>query len=146
MGTIIYNTLLFILNIKETELLLEQMVTLVKSMKYYGKEEKGDTITLWSEYKYRIQGYSKVNQNNFWEKWYQMDIKNKDQLSQEKTIFTICDYMIELELDKHFIKNVMQGIAENQFGKDSVKLGSITENILEKIKQAKYLRATLTKI
>ena len=146
LGTIIYNTLLFILNIKETELLLEQMVTLVKSMKYYGKEEKGDTITLWSEYKYRIQGYSKVNQNNFWEKWYQMDIKNKDQLSQENIVFSICDYMIELELDKHFIKNVMQGIAENQFGKDSVKLGSITENILEKIKQAKYLRATLTKI
>ena len=95
--------------------------------------------------KSRLQGNSKVNQNNFWEKWFKMEIKDSEN-NKDKIISTICDYMIELELDKHFIKNVMQGIAENQFGKDSVKLGSITENILEKIKQAKYLRATLTKI
>ena len=146
LGTLIYNTLLFILNIQETDILLEQMVILVKSTKYFGKEIKGNTTTLWKEYKSKIQGYSKVNQNNFWEKWYEIEIKKNDKLNDDKKkdyIFIICDYMIELELDKHFIKNVIQGIAEKQLGKESEELNRVNEDILEKIKQAKYSKPTI---
>ena len=51
--------------------------------------------------------------------------------------------MIELELDKHFIKNVIQGIAEKQLGKESEELNRVNEDILEKIKQAKYSKPTI---
>ena len=46
--------------------------------------------------------------------------------------------MIELELDRSFIKNVLQGLAEKEYGKDSIELGDINEEILDKIKNAKY--------
>ena len=141
LGTIIYNTLLFILNIKETEQLMEQTVILVKSTKYFGKEIKGKKATLWTlwnEYKSRLQGNSKVNQNNFWEKWFKMEIKDSEN-NKDKIISTICDYMIELELDKHFIKNALLGIIEKHFKKEYEELeNSITNVILGKIKSAKY--------
>ena len=78
LGALIYNSLLFILNIQETDQLLEEMVTLIKSTKYFGQEDKGKTITLWDTYCSRIQGYSKVSTNNFWIKWYHMEVKKNE--------------------------------------------------------------------
>ena len=138
LGTLIYNSLLYILNIKETNNLLEEMVILVKSTKYFGKEINGKTTTLWVEYKPKIQGYSKVKQNNFWERWYKMEIEQNDKLSKEDEILNILDIMIELELDKSFIKNLIIGLAEKNFGKNSDKITSINEIILKKIKNAVY--------
>jgi len=143
LGTLIFNSLLFILNIQETDILLEQMVILIKSTKYFGKEIKGKTTTLWKEYKSKIQGYSKVNQNNFWEKWYEIEIKKDDKISQKKKIFfKLLKYMIELELDRSFIKNVIQGLVEKEFGNDPEELSNINNEILEKIKKAKYSKST----
>ena len=137
LGTLIFNSLLFILNIKETDLLLQQAVILIKSTQFFGKEIKGKTRTLWKEYKTKIQGYSKVNQNNFWEMWYHIEIQN-EKLNINKYIFKLLRFMVELELDRSFIKNVLQGLAEKEYGKDSIELGDINEEILDKIKNAKY--------
>jgi hypothetical protein len=46
--------------------------------------------------------------------------------------------MIELKLDKSFIKNTLQALGEKEFGKESKEFQSIFEDIVEKIKQAKY--------
>ena len=138
LGTLIFNTLLFILNIKETDNLLGQMVILINSTKYFGKEVNGETKTLWNEYKYRIQGYSKVNQNNIWEKWFNMEKINK-KLKNDQALIKICDLMTELELDKSFIKTTLQGIAEKVFGKNSKGYKEITEVILDKLLKSKYL-------
>ena len=138
LGTLIYNSLLYILNIKETNNLLDEMVILVKSTKYFGKEINGKTTTLWVEYKTKIQGYSKVKQNNFWERWYKMEIEQNDKLSKEDEILKILEIMIELELDKSFIKNLIMGLAEKNLGKNSDKITNINEIILKKIKDAVY--------
>lgn len=114
------------------------MVILVKSTKYFGKEINGKTTTLWVEYKTKIQGYSKVKQNNFWERWYKMEIEQNDKLSKEDEILKILDIMIELELDKSFIKNLIMGLAEKNLGKNSDKITNINEIILKKIKDAVY--------
>ena len=50
--------------------------------------------------------------------------------------------MIELELDRSFIKNVIQGLVEKEFGNDPEELSSINNEILEKIKKAKYSKST----
>ena len=144
LGTLIYNSLLYILNINETNKLLEQTVILIKSTKYYGKEIKGKTTTLWNEYKSKIQGYSKVNQNNFWENWYNIEIKNNNKLKKYDIILTLNDTMLELELDKSFIKNTLQSLAEKEFGKESGYFTNITEDILGKLKKSKYLTTKAT--
>ena len=81
LGTIIYNTLLYILQIEENNQVLEQIVYLIKSTMFFGieerltigyflTEEKKNTITLWNTYKKKFQRYPKVNQANLWKKWY----------------------------------------------------------------------------
>ena len=142
LGTLIYNSLLYILNIEETNKVLEQMVILVKSTKYFGQEIKGKTTTLWDVYKARIQGYSKVNQANFWHKWYELEIKNEGEVNnskKEKTILKVCDIMISLEFNKSFIKNVTHGLSEKEFGKESQEYQTAVGLITEKIIHTKYI-------
>ena len=67
-----------------------------------------------------------------------MEIEQNDKLSKEDEILNILDIMIELELDKSFIKNLIIGLAEKNFGKNSDKIASINEIILKKIKNAVY--------
>jgi hypothetical protein len=142
LGTLIYNSLLFILNIEETNKLLEQMVILVKSTKYFGQEKKKGTTTIWDAYKSRIQGYSKIHQANFWNKWYELEIKKEAEitnLKKEKIILEICDIMINLELTKSFVKNVTHQLSEKEFGKESEQYQSLVGLITEKIIKTKYI-------
>lgn len=133
---LIYNSLLFILNVKETEQILKQVVILIKSTKYFGQEIKGKTTTIWDIYSSKIEGYSKLKQSNFWSCWYHIDIKKNE--NKDKVILNMCDFMIELKLDKSFIKNTIQALGEKEFGKESKEFQEIFGVIVEKIKQAKY--------
>ena len=142
LGTLIYNSLLNILNIEESNKIMEQMVILVKSTKYFGQEKKGATTTIWDVYKSRIQGYSKVTQLNFWTKWHELEIKKEADLTdlkREKIILEICDIMMNLELNKSFVKNVTYKLSENEFGKESEKYQSAIGLIIEKITHSKYI-------
>ena len=141
LGSIIYNLLLSTLKIEETEKLLEQIVILVKSTKYIGKNDYGRTATLWEVYKTRIQLNSKINQINFWQTWYKLDIEYKENNDKNKkeSILNICCIMIELELPKSFIKNVVQGLTNNTFGKDSETSKNIFSVFIQKIVSAKYI-------
>ena len=143
LGTLIYNSLLFILNIEETNKLLEQMVILVRSTKYFGQaKKKGTTTTIWDTYKSRIQGYSKINQANFWNKWYELEIKKEAEitnLKKEKIILEICDIMISLELTKSFVKNVTHQLSEKEFGKESEQYQTTVGLITEKIIKTRYI-------
>ena len=133
---LIYNTLLSILNIKETNQILDQVVILIKSLKYFGQEINGKTTTIWDIYSSKIEGYSKLKQSNFWFRWYNIDIKKNENKGQ--VMLNMCDFMIELKLDKSFIKNTLQALGEKEFEKESQEFQYIFGDIVEKIKQAKY--------
>ena len=68
LGNLIYNALIGTLKIEETDKVLEENVLLIKSTKYFGMEEKGKTITIFDEYKKKIQSTPKIVQYNFWKK------------------------------------------------------------------------------
>ena len=142
LGTLIYNSLLQILNIEESNTILEDIVILIKSTKYFGQEEKGRTLTLWEVYKTRFQTYSKINQGNFWNKWYELEIKKEqevDDAKKEKNILNICDIMINLEITKSFVKNVSHGLCNKIFGKESEQAQATIKLITEKIIKARYI-------
>ena len=148
LGTLIYNSLLYILNIDESNKILEQMVILIKSTKFFGKEKKGAITTLWDEYKPKIQGYSKVYQANLWNKWYELETKKEKEkeseeelnnLKKEKIILDLCNIMIELELPKSFIKNICFGLSEKEFGKSSEQCNTTQNLIVQAIIKAKYI-------
>ena len=146
LGNLIYNSLLFILKIPETSKIIEHMVCLIKITKIFGKEikekEKNGIITIFEEYKYKFRGYAKVSQMNFWQKWYDIDIKNESNATdeiKEQLILRICDVMFELELSKSFIKNTLQKIIEKLFGKESKRFSELIGKIIDKIKKAQYI-------
>ena len=156
LGTLIYNTLLFILQVEETIKILRQIVILIKSTRHFAKEvketvgyyyflseEKKNTITLWNIYKQKIAGYPKVNQANLWNKWFEINLDNeKENLNDEikkQIILKLCILMIELELNKPFIKNTIEGMVKKAFENDEEKIKVLMEEIVQKIINAKYI-------
>ena len=142
LGDLIYNALLCTLKIEETTRIIEQAVILTRSTKYFGQEKKKNIIILWDVYKARIQGVSKIFQANFWDKWYELEIKKDNEIDKEKKekiILEICDIMISLELTKSFVKNVTHKLSEKEFGKESEEYKSIVGLITDKIIKAKYI-------
>ena len=142
LGDLIYNALLCTLKIEETNRIIEQAVILTRSTKYFGQEKKKNIIILWDVYKARIQGVSKINQDNFWNKWYELESKKENEINnekKEKIILEICDIMISLELTKSFVKNVTYKLAEKEFGKESEQYKSTIPLITDKIIKAKYI-------
>ena len=149
------------MQIEENSQTLGQAVALIKSTRYFGKEEKEkvgyfktgekkSTITLWSLYKKKFRGYSKINQANLWNKWYEIDLnleKEKDNdVTKKKVIINICEMMIELELIKSFIKNTLDKLIKKVFVKDKEKGEKILQEAIQKIILAKYVsRAKNTK-
>ena len=155
LGTLIYNTLLYILQVEETNKIIGQAVILLKSTRYFAKEvketvgiiflaeEKKNTIRIWDYYKGKLEGYPKINQPNFWNKWYEIDLNAEkhpeDDEVKKKIILNLSDLMIELELNKSFIKNTMEGLVNNVFGKEDEKGQNILKDIIQKIINAKYI-------
>ena len=154
LGTLIYNTLLYMLQVEESNKIMGQVVILIKSTRYFAKEvketvgyiflaeEKKNTIRLWDAYKAKLEGYPKINQPNFWNKWYEIDLnaeKHPEDIEVKKKIMLkISDLMIELELFKSFIKNTIEGLVTKVFGKEDENGQNLLQDIIQKIINAKY--------
>ena len=160
LGTIIYNTLLYILQIEENNKVLEQIVILIKSTMFFGieerltigyflTEEKKNTVTLWDTYKNKFQRYPKFNQDNVWEKWYEINInaeKNKKNDDvKKKVILNLCDLMIELKLTKSFIKNTLEKLAKKVFENKENQSNNVIQDVIQKIIEAKYISKVIIK-
>ena len=145
LGKIIYNIILLsLLNIAENDKILEQVIKLLKSLKFFGKEElnvlskminekEKSTVTLWDIYKQKIQAYSKVNQENLWKKWYQINLANeKDQDNpdtKKNVILSLLDIMFDLELDITFIKKTIEEIMKIDLKENEEKQNEILQTI-----------------
>ena len=156
LGFIIYNALLFLLNYEESDEVIEECVLLFKNTKSYSVNVSGKNRTLMDSHNFKsnLKKYVKINQKNFWMKWFNIDLKEKQNKKKEenegidiveeddlkqKTLFSICLNMIDLEIQKVTIKNICDEINDKIFGKDS-ELGKQVQNIyLKHISSAKYV-------
>ena len=122
----------------------------IQTIGYFITEEKKNTITLWDKYKLRIERYPKINQINLWVKWYEINIsmekaKENDEV-KKKVILNLCDLMIELKLIKSFIKNTLEKLVNKVFEKNEKLSNAILQEIIQKIKKAKYISKANDKI
>ena len=146
MGKIIYNIILLsLLNVAENDVILEQVVRLLKSLKFFAQEETGElcriikgqkkcTLTLWDIHRQRIQSYPKVNQANLWKKWYRINLADKKEEKDnpdtiKNTILCILDIMFDLELDITFIKKTIEGIMKIDLKENEEKQNEILQTI-----------------
>jgi hypothetical protein len=137
--------------LEETEQIIEEMVILIKSIKFFEtqKKEKSSkkmkTITMYESMKKGLQSYTKLNQKNFWIKWFELDLKKKleeeadDDNEKTKLIVNICKEMIGLEISKSIIKNVADTLNNNIFGEGSEKYEKTKDIYHDLITNAQYI-------
>ena len=142
LGFLIYNVLVETLQVAETDKLLEEVYLLIKSTMYYGIDNKGKTQTLFKGIKSKIRNYPKITQKNFWNIWFENEIKIKKSSgdsTKQIIILNICSKMIELEISKTIIKNIIDDLNNKAFGENS-EMGNQTQKMyIKKITETKYL-------
>ena len=143
--TLIYNCLLSTLNLEESKVLTD-IVLLIKSTKFFGISENGITETMFAKNKQKIQQFPKIMQDNFWEKWYEIELKKieepKDEDKQD-IICQICNTLIELELPKSMIKKKTDYINIKVFEKGSEMYKKTFDIFIKFIVNAKYVSTAI---
>ena len=142
--TLIYNSLLNILKLEETDKILEEFALLIKSMIYFGIQVGDKTVTLFDKSISKLQSLPKLMQANFWQKWYDIELrkneKEKDNVKfKQNLIYNICKILIRLQLPKSMVKNFADSININEFGKGSDLQVETFKVIIKFITSAKYI-------
>ena len=145
---LIYNSLLNILKVEETDKILEETALLIKSTKYFGTQENNETVTLFDKNIAKFQDLPKIRQGNFWQKWYDIELKknekNKDDIQfKQNVIYDICKTLIKLELPKSMVKNFTDGINIKEFGKGSDLQVETFKVFIKFITSANYISKAL---
>ena len=91
--------------------------------------------------KLKIRDFPKITQKNFWNVWFENEMKNHkdhgDSIKQS-VILSICSKMVELEIIKIIIKDILDDLNKNAFGLNS-EIGNQTQQMyMKKITDAKY--------
>ena len=139
---LIYNCIINTLKLEETNEILNDLVLLIKSTKYFGITEFASNYTMFEKYKIKIQDVPKIRQDNFWEIWYETEIsKKKDPKNEDKQeiIYDICKTLIQLELPKSMVKKLTDNINVKLFGKGTDMQKKTFEVFIKFIINAKYL-------
>ena len=110
------------LKLEEKDKVLEDIVLLIKCTTFFGIQEEGQTKTLFEKYNTKIQDLPKIKQDNFWEKWYALELKKNEKLKddikfKQSIIYEICTMLLKLELPKSMVKKLSDHININEFGK-----------------------------
>ena len=142
--TLIYNSLLNILKLEETDKILEEFALLIKSMIYFGFQVGNKIVTLFDKGISKVQSLPKIRQANLWQKWYDIEVKKyekeKDNVKyKQNLIYNICKILIKLQIPKSMVKNFVDSININEFGKGSDKQVETFKVILKLITSAKYI-------
>ena len=141
---LIYNSLINTLKLEETDKLLEDIVLLIKCSTYFGIQEEGETKTLFDKNKNKLMDFPKIQQKNFWEKWYELELKKNEKSEddvkfKQNIIYEICHTLTKLELNKPIVKNISDYINIKEFGKGSEIQQKTLKGIIEIITSAKYI-------
>ena len=146
LGYFFYNTLIGTLKVDETDKVIEEIVILIKSSKFFGMEEKGKTITIFDDYKKKIRNTPKIVQYNFWKKKFDLDFKsikikegNDENKIKQDIIYNIVSEMIELKVIKSAIKSMIEKIINETFGKDSEISKETFKVFIIQINKARYI-------
>ena len=139
--SLIYNVLVESVKIPESDQLLGEIYLLIKSTMYFSVDHKGKTITLFHHMKRKLKDFPILNQNSFWNIWFEKEIelkKDRGDSTKQIIILNICSKMVELEIQKIIIKNILDDLSNKAFGENS-EMGKQTQKLyMRKIQDAKY--------
>ena len=164
LGLIIYNALLFLLNYEENDEVLEECVLLFKSLNNFLVKVGDKNMSLMdiSSFKGNLKKYVRINQKNFWIKWFNIELKENEKnikkesdedeiykseeendILKQQTLFNVCTQMIDLEIPKTTIKNICDEINDKIFGKETDFGKQTSEQYINNITSANYSTKTI---
>ena len=161
LGFIMYNGLLFLLNCDENDQVIEECVLLFKCTKYFSANFGGKIKNYLDvpTFKSNMKKYVKINQKNFWMKWFEIELKEKqnnkkkkndeeedfedDSLLKKETLLSVCGSMIELEITKTTVKNYCDELNDKYFGKTTDLGKKISDKYIKIITSAKYISKSI---
>lgn len=158
LGMLIYNSLLQTLRIEQTNQVLEDIVQLIKSTKFFVSEDQNNKKKkrIFDFYKNKIQTNPIVEEEKFWQKWYDMEVDNiknmkskpgnkskinndVDDYDRQKVIYNICKSLIELEVPKSIVKTICKNITNKAFGEMSELNTETFDHFIKLITTANYI-------
>ena len=142
-----------VLKLQETEQLLEEIVILILSTKYFESNitiKNNDNFvkqkkTIFKNMQKFFNGYNKITQKNFWKKWYEIELKrkrkeNSDEIYIKKEIiFDICSHLIYFEIPKFIVKNICESINKISFEEGSEIYEQIKKDYIDLITKTTYI-------
>ena len=133
------------LKFEETDELIEEIVILILSTKFYETNSKDKNGTIFNNMQKFLHSYSKITQKNLWKKWFDLEFKRKKEENldendtKENIILDICKNMIFLQISKSIVKNVTESINKSVFGEGSELYDQIKKKYTELIINANYI-------
>ena len=138
------------LKLEETDQLIEEIVTLIISTKFFetnlnDKNGIKKHKTIFKHMQKFLHSYSKITQKNLWKKWFDLEFKREKEENldendiKEKIILYICKDMIFLEISKSIIKNVTENINKSVFAEGSELYEQIKKKYTDLIIKANYI-------
>ena len=116
---------------EETDELIEEIVKLILSTKFFetdlenenktSKDKNVNHTTIFINMKKFWRSYSKITQENLWKKWYEIELKRKNDINvdisviKEEIVLDICKNLIFLEISKSTVKNITESINKIAF-------------------------------
>jgi hypothetical protein len=141
---LIFNAIIGFLKIAETDIILEDIIKILKASKFYGNYEQKKVITIFDKLIPSLYTYAKIVQINFWTKWFEIELferKNKEDIDEEyikKIFFDIINYMFLFKLEKDFIKKVGEELLKEYFEETSEKYCILKDEFLNRLSSKKY--------
>ena len=159
LGFIMYNGLLFLLNCDENDQVIEECVLLYRCTRYFSANIGGKNKTFMDvpTFKSNMKKYVKIYQKNFWMKWFDIELKERqnnkkkkdeddfedDSLLKQETLLNVCSNMIDLEIPKITVKNYCDDLNDKYFGKTTDLGKKLSDKYIKCITSAKYISKTI---
>ena len=141
--TLINECIVSTLKCSETKTILENICLLMKSTRYFGITENGTTLTMFEKYKkVGMNNIPKIKQENFWQIWFDIDLKKKTEPTNEdkqEIIYDICKTLLELEMPKSIVKKLTDAVNIKTFGKGTELHKKTFDCFIKFIVNAKYV-------
>ena len=93
--------------------------------------------------KKNIHDYSKISQNNLWQKWYELELKKQEDQNnnavKEAIVMKVCSEIIDLELQKTTVKKIIDSINKTIYEEKSEPYINFQKNYLKVITSSHYI-------
>ena len=140
---------------EETDELIEEIVKLILSTKFFetdlenenksSKDKNINHTTIFINMKKFWRSYSKITQENLWKKWYEIELKRKNDINvdisviKEEIVLDICKNLIFLEISKSTVKNITESINKIAFQEGFENHEKIKNKYTDLILKANYI-------